>query len=40
MKARHGWDVALAEIMTTHGIVNAVAMALEAFTSAGRRRRR
>ncbi|MCP5323162.1 MAG: pyridoxal phosphate-dependent aminotransferase [Rhodobacteraceae bacterium] len=35
MKARHGWDVAPAEIMTTHGIVNAVAMALEAFTRPG-----
>jgi cystathionine beta-lyase len=35
MKARHGWDVAPTEIMTTHGIVNAVSMSLEAFTRPG-----
>ena len=32
MHERHGWDVDPKGVFTTHGIVNAVAMAMEAFT--------
>lgn len=35
MQARHGWTVDPAAIMTTHGIVNAVSMAIETFTRPG-----
>jgi cystathionine beta-lyase len=35
MKTRHGWDVDDKAIFTTHGIVNAVAMCLEAYSKPG-----
>ncbi|MCV2867897.1 pyridoxal phosphate-dependent aminotransferase [Defluviimonas sp. WL0002] len=35
MQTRHGWQVDPAAILTTHGIVNAVSMALETFTRPG-----
>jgi len=35
MKTRHGWEVDPAAIMSTHGLVNAVSMALETFTAPG-----
>ncbi|MDH5453075.1 MAG: pyridoxal phosphate-dependent aminotransferase [Paracoccaceae bacterium] len=35
MRERHGWEVDPKAIFTTHGIVNAVAMAIEAFTKPG-----
>ncbi len=35
MKTRHGWDVDEKAIFTTHGIVNAVSMCLEAFSKPG-----
>lgn len=35
MKTRHGWDVAGADIFTTHGLVNGTGLCLEAFTAPG-----
>ncbi|MCV2866845.1 MalY/PatB family protein [Albidovulum sediminicola] len=35
MRTRHGWEVDPASILTTHGIVNAVSMALETYTRPG-----
>ena len=35
MKARHGWDVDPAAILTTHGLVNGTALCVDAYTQAG-----
>jgi cystathionine beta-lyase len=35
MKERHGWEVAPEAILTTHGLVNAVGLAVDAWTQAG-----
>ncbi|WP_456388370.1 MalY/PatB family protein [Profundibacter sp.] len=35
MKNRHGWDVDVDAIFTTHGLVNGTALCVEAFTDAG-----
>ncbi|WP_136685182.1 MalY/PatB family protein [Falsirhodobacter xinxiangensis] len=35
MKNRHGWEVDPKAIFTTHGIVNGVALAIEAFSEVG-----
>lgn len=35
MKNRHGWDIETGWILTTAGLVNAVAMALNAYTKQG-----
>ncbi|MEZ5777658.1 MAG: MalY/PatB family protein [Paracoccaceae bacterium] len=35
MKERHGWEVDPASILTTHGMVNGIAMCIEAFTKPG-----
>lgn len=35
MKSRHGWEIDPAHVFTTHGLVNAVGLCLDAFTSAG-----
>ena len=35
MQERHGWEVDLKAIMTTHGLVNGVGMAVEAWTKPG-----
>ncbi|MBL3584977.1 pyridoxal phosphate-dependent aminotransferase [Rhodovulum sulfidophilum] len=35
MKSRHGWEVDPAAIFTTHGLVNATALCIEAFTAPG-----
>ena len=35
MKARHGWDVDVSAIMTTHGLVNGTAICVDAFTQSG-----
>ena len=35
MQTRHGWDPAPESILTTHGLVNGVGLALQAWTEAG-----
>ncbi len=35
MKTRHGWDVAREQIFSTHGLVNGVALCVDAFTKPG-----
>jgi len=35
MKERHGWEVDPASILTTHGLVNAVGLAVDAWTKPG-----
>jgi len=35
MSTRHGWDVQAEAILTTHGIVNAVALAIDLWSSPG-----
>jgi cystathionine beta-lyase len=35
MAERHGWDVDPSWVMTTHGLVNAVGLALDAYTGPG-----
>src|SRR5690606_22990180 len=35
METRHGWKIDPAHVFTTHGLVNAVGLCLQAFTKAG-----
>lgn len=35
MRERHGWDVAPEAILTTHGLVNAVGVAVDVYTAPG-----
>lgn len=35
MRTRHGWDVDPASVLTTHGLVNAVGLCVDAFTQPG-----
>ncbi len=35
MENRHGWNIDPAHVFTTHGLVNAVGLCLQAFTNAG-----
>ncbi|WP_112311689.1 MalY/PatB family protein [Pseudogemmobacter bohemicus] len=35
METRHGWKIEPAHVFTTHGLVNAVGLCLQAFTAAG-----
>ncbi len=35
MRTRHGWEVAPEAIMTTHGLVNGVGLAVDAYTAPG-----
>ena len=35
MESRHGWKIDRAHVLTTHGIVNAIGICLDAFTAPG-----
>lgn len=37
MKSRHGWQIACEDILTVHGLINGIAIAVEALTQPGDR---